>query len=457
MKETRLKRLIKKMMDCVFLDAMNPEFKAANAELLKAIKMNDKSGAIPHADLEAINKAMKANDSEKAGQALKKVQLQLSKAEKTLDDEVKDVNARLADAKQAGEITKQELKAKKALEAVFEKAKSVCDSVKSNPKNASKLTALTDKLRDYGDLSKRASQVVTLSASGKDVSKQVDMLRKSIDTAEKKYKKDLANTEKEAKKAKDALEVMAMRQKVTQGKQDAFQKERLYLAKVIKELGEGAINQDIPGREQKTRNENLEKQKKAEAELKDYVYKIGNAGILARGELDKRLASMHKNKTAPGDSEEWFVALLTEVLRKYKEHAGDEPNYIMTENIARINNMISSITKNGDIIRYRSAKRKMEEMARENEILKNLFIPPLNFIDWMEVERSLLSRSKYNGFSYYTASNLTPTKRPLVAASEVIRVDPNAEAKVKALLKEMDGIELSSFLSNLRDNSFRAF
>lgn len=197
--------------------------------------------------------------------------------------------------------------------------------------------------------------------------------------------------------------------------------------------------------------------KKAEAELKDYVYKIGNSGILAREELDKRLASMHKNKTAPGDSEKWFVSLLTEVLREYKEHAKDEPNYIMTENIARINNMISSIQKNGDIIRYRGAKRKMEEIARENKILKNLFIQPLNFIDKMEVERSLLSRSKYNGFSYYIASNLTPTKKPLVAASEVIRVDPSAEAKVKALLKEVDGIELSSFLNNLRDNSFRAF
>lgn len=457
MKETKLKRLIKKMMDSIFLDAMSPEFKAANAELLKAIKMNDKSGAVPHADLEAVNKAMKENDADKAGAALKKVQLQFSKAEKKLDEDVKSIQAKLETTKKAAETAKASLKRKKALAPVFDKLKTLVSGLSNNPKNASKLTALTDKVKEYGDLSKRASQIITLVSSNKDASKQIDMLKKAVDAAEKKYKKDLANVEKESKKADDALEVAKMQVKITQGKKDAFQKERLYLAKVIKELGEGAINQDIPGREQKTRNENLEKRKKAEAELKDYVYKIGNAGILAREELDKRLASMHKNKTAPGDSEEWFVALLTEVLRKYKEHAGDEPHYIMTENIARINNMISSITKNGDIIRYRSAKRKMEEIARENEILKNLFIPPLNFIDRMEVERSLLSRSKYNGFSYYIASNLTPTKHPLVAASEVVRVDPNAEAKVKALLKEMDGIELSSFLSNLRDNSFRAF
>lgn len=95
MKETKLKRLIKKLMDSIFLDAMTPEFKAANAELLKAIKMNDKSGAVPHADLEAVNKAMKENDADKAGAALKKVQLQFSKAEKKLDDDVKSIQVKL--------------------------------------------------------------------------------------------------------------------------------------------------------------------------------------------------------------------------------------------------------------------------------------------------------------------------------------------------------------------------
>lgn len=47
MKETKLKRLIKKLTDSVFLDAMTPESKSANSELPKAIKMNDKSGAVP--------------------------------------------------------------------------------------------------------------------------------------------------------------------------------------------------------------------------------------------------------------------------------------------------------------------------------------------------------------------------------------------------------------------------
>lgn len=254
MKETKLKRLIKKMMDCVFLDAMTPEFKAANAELLKAIKMNDKSGAVPHADLEAVNKAMKENDADKAGAALKKVQLQFSKAEKKLDDDVKSIQAKLETTKKAAETAKASLKQKKALASVFDKLKALVSGLSNNPKNASKLTALTDKVKDYGDLSKRASQIITLVSSNKDASKQIDMLKKSVDAAEKKYKKDLANAEKESKKADDALEVAKMQVKITQGKKDAFTKERLYIANVVKQMPQGDLRQK-EGPETKANNE----------------------------------------------------------------------------------------------------------------------------------------------------------------------------------------------------------
>lgn len=243
MKETKLKRLIKKMMDSIFLDAMTPEFKAANAELLKAIKMNDKSGAVPHADLEAVNKAMKENNADKVGAALKKVQLQLSKAEKKLDDDVKSIQAKLETTKKAAEAAKASLKQKKVLASIFEKLKALVSGLSNNPKSASKLTALTDKVKDYGDLSKRASQIITLVSSNKDASKQIDMLKKSVDVAEKKYKKDLSNVEKESKKADDALEVAKMQVKITQGKKDAFTKERLYIANVVKQMPEGDLRQ----------------------------------------------------------------------------------------------------------------------------------------------------------------------------------------------------------------------
>lgn len=234
---------LKKIIRTLKLDVMTPEFKAANAELLKAIKMNDKSGAVPHADLEAVNKAMKANDAEKVGTALKKVQLQFSKAEKKLDDEVKDVTARLAEAKNAVEKNKADMKASKADASLFDKARKAADGIKANPRNASKLSPIADKLKRYGDLSKRVSQIVTLAASNKDVSKQVDMLKKAIDIAENKYKKESANVEKEAKKAKDELDVLNMRVKVTQGKKDAFTKERLYIANVVKQMPEGDLRQ----------------------------------------------------------------------------------------------------------------------------------------------------------------------------------------------------------------------
>ena len=229
--------------DSIFLDAMLPEFKSANAELLKAIKMNDKSGAIPYTELLEINKAMKENDADKAGQALKKVQAKLNKAEKALDEEIKAATAKLAESKKAREASLQALKSKKAVAQIFEKAKAACDSAKQSPKNASKLTALTDKLKEYGDLSKRASQIVTMSASGKDISKQIDLLKKSIEAAEKKYKKDLSSIEQAAKRSKDELEKIADGQKIAQGKRDAFQKERLHLANVVKQIPQGDLRQ----------------------------------------------------------------------------------------------------------------------------------------------------------------------------------------------------------------------
>lgn len=247
----KLKRLIDRachkqtaLHDSIFLDAMLPEFKAANAELLKAIKMNDKSGAIPYTELLEINKAMKANDAEKAGQALKKVQAKLNKAEKALDEEIKTATEKLAESKNSRETALQALKAKKAVAQIFEKAKAACDSAKQSPKNASKLTALIDKIKEYGDLSKRTSQIVTMSASGKDITKQLDMLKKSIEASEKKYKKDLSIIEQAAKHSKDELEKIADGQKIVQGKRDAFQKERMYLANVIKQMPSGDIRQE---------------------------------------------------------------------------------------------------------------------------------------------------------------------------------------------------------------------
>ena len=244
----RIQSIIKKMMDSVYhIDAMSPEFKAANAELLKAIKMNDKSGAIPHAELEAINKAMKANDGKQAAELLKKVQLKLSKAEKALDDAVKESLQRLSETKKESENASLNLKEAKAIAPLFEKAKSIADSVKTNPANIKKLSAIAPKIKAYGDINDKLNKITDIVNKGKDASKQIDMLKRAIETAEKKYKKDYAAIEKAAKSAKDKLEVHSMQAKITQGKKDAFQKERLYFANAVKQTPGSSLAQTEHG------------------------------------------------------------------------------------------------------------------------------------------------------------------------------------------------------------------
>lgn len=445
MKETKLKRLIKKMMDSIFLDAMTPEFKAANAELLKAIKMNDKSGAVPHADLEAVNKAMKANDADKAGAALKKVQLQFSKAEKKLDEDVKSIQAKLETTKKAVETAKASLKQKKALASIFDKLKTLVSCLSNNPKSASKLTALTDKVKDYGDLSKRASQIITLVSSGKDASKQIDMLKKSVDAAERKYKKDFANIEKESKKADDALEVAKMQVKITQGKKDAFTKERLYIANVVKEIG-GNLQADIPERKEKISEENRERREKAEKELKTYLEKIGKAGTLARQQIEKKFGEMRQNKTTPGYFDEKFSSLIHEAVMKYKEKAGDTVNQDTIKDLE----LVRYIASHGDTL---GAKLQIEAIGNNDKSLKKLFVKSLNFIKKRDNDWESLRQGNYNGFDYYTAKECS-SKYPMISAAVIIRENSAARSKVENLLKQIGGFSLGHLLRNLRNNYF---
>jgi hypothetical protein len=412
MKETKLKRLIKKMMDCVFLDAMTPEFKAANAELLKAIKMNDKSGAVPHADLEAVNKAMKENDADKAGAALKKVQLQFSKAEKKLDDDVKSIQAKLETTKKAAETAKASLKQKKALASVFDKLKTLVAGLSNNPKNASKLTALTDKVKDYGDLSKRASQIITLVSSNKDASKQIDMLKKSVDAAEKKFKKDLANAEKESKKADDALEVAKMQVKITQGKKDAFTKERLYIANVVKQMPQGDLRQsgvktnpvfeqmikakkfienDIKNEMNKQVKIMKEKQKKYYENTEDYSDDLKEASRLKNNLLSDIKSLVAKAKESGLSPKCIKVANDVANLVKKGDSRWDSPN-VVKENILRNTgrNMLS-LTKE-----KQNEFRALAEMVRSGLAVYQKFV----FSGGPERSRQLLSGGKKTVVEY---------------------------------------------------------
>lgn len=233
---------------------MKPEFKAANAELLKAIKMNDKSDALPYSDLEAINKAMKANDGEKVGAGLKKVQLKLKDAEKKLNEDLKDVTQRFSEAQKDIDSVKEKSKQIKSVQKLFDKTKTLVDSLKTSPKNASKIITITDKLKQYGDLSGKAQKVIQLVSAGKDASKQIDVLAKAVLSAEKKFKKESSAFDKEFNKRRDAYIVLKERLKICKDKLSAFQKERLFIANVVKMMPQGDLRQK-EGPETKTNNE----------------------------------------------------------------------------------------------------------------------------------------------------------------------------------------------------------
>ena len=401
MKETKLKRLIKKMMDCVFLDAMTPEFKAANAELLKAIKMNDKSGAVPHADLEAVNKAMKENDAVKAGAALKKVQLQFSKAEKKLDDDVKSIQAKLETTKKTAETAKASLKQKKVLAPVFDKLKALVSGLSNNPKSASKLTALTDKVKDYGDLSKRASQIITLVSSNKDASKQIDMLKKSVDAAEKKYKKDLANVEKESKKADDALEVAKMQVKITQGKKDAFTKERLYIANVVKQIPQGDLRQE---REQK-------QEQKQELPPREISSVLSKKIIKARGAYKQAVEEMNKAISAYENSDASKFVNENKHVEKLNSLFAAAENALSKSKDAKANliynwvkKIAASFRAKGDI--EKGSTDALYDISKVSNDAKKAVKPIIDYYNKYKGMKEHLSKSSFNGLEPHTVQTI---------------------------------------------------
>jgi DNA repair ATPase RecN len=227
----------------MILDAMLPAFKSANTELLKAIKMNDKSDAVPYADLEAINKAMKSNDGEKVGTELKKVQLKFKDSEKKLNEDLKDVTQRFSEAQKEIDSYKEKTKQLKAIKQLFDKAKKLVSGLNTSPKSASMLAAITDKLKQYGDLSGKAQKVIQIVSSGKDASKQIDVLAKAVLSAEKKFTKESSSFEKESKKSSDSYIVLKERLKICKEKLAAFQKERLFIANVVKMMPQGDLRQ----------------------------------------------------------------------------------------------------------------------------------------------------------------------------------------------------------------------
>lgn len=227
-------------LDQRVLDAMEPEFKEAYKELAKAIRENDKSDAVKYTYFKAVVDAMKQNDKEKVSNGLKAIQSQFASAEKKLADTLSEATQKQAQAKQATDQAKAQLKAKQKLVAQFANVYKALDAIANSPKSASKLQAVIGKLGEFGTkLSSKSQSLAFKASAGKDVAKEIASFRKAVDAEKKSADKAIATLTKESQKLDNAEKEQAEKVKLTKDKQLAFQKEKLDIANAGKALGAG--------------------------------------------------------------------------------------------------------------------------------------------------------------------------------------------------------------------------
>lgn len=220
------------MLDCMMCDAMTPEFKAANAILLAIIRANDKSDAISHTMLAAVGKAFKENDAKKSRDALARINADLSKREKALNDELVEARTKLA------ETTKRNTDAKAAIAQIrkdmglFDKFVASANAVKTSPKGLSKLSMFDLKLKKYGDFAKHIARINQLVSAKKDHAKATDTLVKAIEKAKEKAKKDTAKAERELKESAERVKAWKDMEKMRARNIELFRKQQDDLRKM---------------------------------------------------------------------------------------------------------------------------------------------------------------------------------------------------------------------------------
>jgi len=213
-------------------DAMSPEFKAANDILIRIIKTNDRTDGVPYPRLVELNKAFKANDVKAAKAAYDKLVAFIPKGEKTLHDELNESQEKLTETTKQIETAKKALAQEKAIAGMFDKFTKAIDTAKANPKMLSKLNAYAEKLKQYGDFSKRIVQAVQMDKAGKDVTKQCDILKKAVTDGKAKHAKTHKLAESEFAKVKNRLAVYKEAVKIRTKKIAEFQQESNDIAKL---------------------------------------------------------------------------------------------------------------------------------------------------------------------------------------------------------------------------------
>lgn len=220
------KRTVRLILDCMICDAMSPEFKKANDILLRIIKTNDRTDGLPHTRLAELNKAFKANDPKAAKVAYDKLAALIAKGEKDLQDGLNEAKSKLAETTKAFDTAKAALAQQKPLAALFDKFVKAIDAAKTNPKGVSKLNAYADKLKAFGDFSKRIMQIQQMATAKKNIAKQCDMLKKAVETGKAKHAKAMKKAEDDLAKAKDRVAVFKEMDKIRTKKIAEFAKER---------------------------------------------------------------------------------------------------------------------------------------------------------------------------------------------------------------------------------------
>lgn len=234
-------RTLRFILDSLFFDAMSPEFKKANDILLRIVKMNDRTDGLPHTRLVEIGKAFKANDPKAARAAFDKLKPLIAKGDKDLADGLAEAKSKLTEAMQKAERTKAAAVAAKGAVALFDRFRKAIDGVKAKPSAASKLSAYSDKLKAYGDFSKRVAQIAQMAAAKKDVSKQADMLASACGKGKARADRERAKAEKEYAAAKDRVSVFREMEKIRTRKIAEFAKQKGEVQSLGAALPEGNV------------------------------------------------------------------------------------------------------------------------------------------------------------------------------------------------------------------------
>lgn len=421
-------------------DAMSPEFKAANDILIRIIKANDRTDGVPYPRLVELNKAFKANDVKAAKAAYDKLVAFIPKGEKTLHDELKESQEKLAETTKQIETSKKALAQEKAIAGMFDKFTKAIDTAKANPKMLPKLNAYAEKLKQYGDFSKRIAQAVQMDKAGKDVAKQCDMLKKAVADGKAKHAKAYKLTESEFAKAKNRLAVYKEAVKIRTAKIADFVKEKEDIKKLGGELPD--VEQDAP--------EDKEALKK---KLIDYLTSLGNIGIKAKREFNEQDADLEKHHFGFGWKDK-YRELLYNATEKIREVIKSWP-------YERASNLIKDLGAMRLIGDPDEALTWFQKASDNNKELKPFLRYVINFLQRRKQAFEMAENKLYGGtLSYWDVrdwfgaygSRGVP-KDPIRASFHMLH-NPESKNKVKQLLKQIgidNDADVRFFISRLRD------